>query len=438
MKIKILFLAPYNNQGIGWWDRKYALYFQHLPEEYFEKYFVCVCTEKKTAPQDTILLYEDEIVDFITEKWIEYVYFASAKISADTKSRVLDICTGLINVNFTPCYTTDPRILNLIISKTDYWKLMFMHKSLSNSYVVYNPIDVDNWVKLSAETDKDYRDRFAGKKYIIGRLARAEPSKWHFLMVATLLYLQKKSNYQYGFIFAGMPYLYRKFLRIVLNKEMYASILFLPELRALEDIGRFYRSIDLFWQTSRIGESFGNVIAEAFCFKVPVMTDFKGFYQNWHVTESLYDAQIELVDHKENGRYCVYPEKVMDVLDKHTHDDLLKLGLNWYQKAHSEYHVLHTGNTIARILYDEGRKKWIYNHDDTFENIAKIPWERDVERYKEIYLQKLTQCYAANEVGTYRRVSYYMQERLWRAGEYLYLSYRKFLQLVCKKNIESF
>ncbi|MBP6085909.1 hypothetical protein KA478_01695 [Patescibacteria group bacterium] len=53
-----------------------------------------------------------------------------------------------------------------------------------------------------------------------------------------------------------MPYLYRKVLKLLLRKKMYESIVFLPELRDLKDIASFYASIDIFWQTSRIGESF--------------------------------------------------------------------------------------------------------------------------------------------------------------------------------------
>jgi hypothetical protein len=49
-----------------------------------------------------------------------------------------------------------------------------------------------------------------------------------------------------------MPYLYRKVLKFLLNKKIYKNILFLPELRKLEDIAKFYQSIDIFWQTSWI------------------------------------------------------------------------------------------------------------------------------------------------------------------------------------------
>jgi glycosyltransferase involved in cell wall biosynthesis len=60
-----------------------------------------------------------------------------------------------------------------------------------------------------------------------------------------------------------MPWLYRKYISMFLSKEMQSCIINIPEQRKYEDIAEFYASIDIFWQASWIGESFGNVIAEA-------------------------------------------------------------------------------------------------------------------------------------------------------------------------------
>ncbi|MBP6085910.1 hypothetical protein KA478_01700 [Patescibacteria group bacterium] len=100
-------------------------------------------------------------------------------------------------MNFTTRYRKEPNLMNLIISKTDYWKLAFIHKELQNSFVVYNPIAVDNRIQLSHEAQPLHRKPLSDKKIVIGRLARAEPSKRHFHIIATLCYLQKHKNYQY-------------------------------------------------------------------------------------------------------------------------------------------------------------------------------------------------------------------------------------------------
>ncbi len=106
-------------------------------------------------------------------------------------------------------------------------------------------------------------------------MARAEPSKWHWLILATLKKLDKEKNYDYGFLFAGMPWIYRKWCQYCLSKKMNSCIITIPEQREHKDIAEFYASIDIFWQAAWIGESFGNVIAEASCFAKPSIVEYK-------------------------------------------------------------------------------------------------------------------------------------------------------------------
>ncbi len=441
MKIKIAFLAPYNNTWIGGGDRKYLIYFAWLDPEHFEKYFICVHNNTTTiAPQkaDEIVVSQLEALEFLEDKGIEFVYLAWAPLSAEVENVLLQKYICLYNVNFTTRYRKEPNLMNLIISKTDYWKLAFIHKELQNSFVVYNPIAVDNRIQLSHEAQPLHRKPLSDKKIVIGRLARAEPSKRHFHIIATLCYLQKHKNYQYWFIFAGMPYLYRKVLKLLLRKKMYESIVFLPELRDLKDIASFYASIDIFRQTSRIGESFWNVIAEAFCFKKPVITDFKDFYNDGHIRPALYDAQIELVDHGKNGWYCVYPEVLTWFLDQATPTTIQALWDNWYAKAKGIYNVIDTCRTLAKVIYNIGKQRGIYTTDQTFENIQEMPWEKELETYKEVYLERIKQCHEVNAVSTTRKILYTIQERIRRGIEYGYLAARKILLQYCKTNIEKF
>lgn len=439
MKIKIAFLWPYNNQWIGGWDRKFSIYYKNLHEDFFDKYFVYVVTDATLISTDNhneIFLTEDRLQDFFASKSINYIYFAWAKISEHIKESLLHHYYGLVNVNFTDCYTDNKKLLNLIISKTDYWKIRFIHGKLNNSYTVYNPIDFDNRVRLSQEIHENHRNYFHDKKCIIGRLGRAEPSKWHFLIISVLLKLQRQWNYSYGFVFAGMPLLYRKALKFLLNKKMYKSVLFLPELRKLEDISKFYHSIDIFWQTSWIWESFGNVIAEAFCFNVPVITDFKAFYRDGKVNKKLYDAQIELVDNEVNWWYCSYPDSVISFLENHDLAQLHHLWKSWYQKVQNVYNVKFTSNTMAKILYDFWRNHLSFNYDEKFENLLQIPWPKEVDNYREEYLKRLKTCYDCNPITLNKKFIYNFFANIWRSVEYSYLLYRKILKNIFKIDIE--
>jgi hypothetical protein len=50
---------------------------------------------------------------------------------------------------------------------TDYWKLRWIHGELSNSHVVYNPVDVELWKKEYGTSTGKYRASLQGKKLII-------------------------------------------------------------------------------------------------------------------------------------------------------------------------------------------------------------------------------------------------------------------------------
>lgn len=438
MKIRIAFLWNHNNQWIWGGDRKFGIYFRNLSEQYFDKYFVHLTTNTEFVQiiENEVILVEDELLPFLESKNIDYVYFSGAKISKNMEWEILKKYTWLINVNFTPCYSADPKKLNLIISKTDYWKLRWIHGELNNAHVVYNPIDFENWDNLAKTTMENYRDTFAWKKYILGRLARAEPSKWHFLILATLWKLDREKNYQYGFIFAGIPRLYRNWIEIFLSKKMRESILFLPELRKYEDIAKFYHSIDIFWQTSWIWESFGNVIAEAFCFKIPVITDFKHFYKNGKVNARLYDAQIELVDHKKNGAYCIYPESIICFLDTLTPRGLKAMWKSGYEKVKNIYNVRFTSDTMAKILYLDGRKRLWYEQDDNFEKLQQIPSDKEIQEYENEYIKRIDIWEEFNRISWLKKIGYSLFGNIWRGIEYVYLIIRVLLKKFVKVDIE--
>ncbi len=440
MKIKIAFIWSFGNAGIGWWDRKYELYFNSLPDIYFEKYFLYVTNTESICKDigERVVLLEEQIIPFLQEHAIEFTYFAWARLAPAVYDSISLCHNGLVNVNFTPCYDATGKTINLIISMTDYWKLKRLHKTLHNAYVVYNPINIDGRLALSETAEWKYRSHFSDKKLIVWRIWRAEPSKWHFLIVATLRQLQRKKNYNYGFVFAGMPYLYRKVLKLLLGKKMYESIVFLPELRELWDIATFYKSIDVFRQTSWIGESFGNVIAEAFCFKVPVITDYKEFYRDGRVHAEIYDAQIELVDHEVNGGYCKYPSSCIAFLDAHTLHDVHMLWENGYNKALKEYDSKDTAITLAKILYTIGREKWIYNANPTFDALQQKPSIQQVSKYNQVYFDKISTWKQNNLLSLQDEYIYRFMSSLWRWVEILYLFIRKVLKKYCKITIESF
>jgi glycosyltransferase involved in cell wall biosynthesis len=455
MKINIAVIGP--AEGIGGGNRKFRIYFKYLDESMFNKFYINLADKNSTLEKkskEEFDVSEDKLAQFMNQNNIDYIYVANnlkRNLAKGTYDELKELAPILKNVNFTGVYDPDPRVLNLIISKTDHLKIKLIHQRLGhklvNDYVVYNPIDFELWTKLSKDKKNNFKDFFKNKKVklIVGRMARAEPSKWEFLIVKTLLRLQKEKNYDYGFIFAGTCAFYRKFLKMTLNKKMLDNILFLPEQKKDEELARFYNSIDLFWQTSHIGESFGNVIAESFCFKVPVITDYKKFLQDdGSVASKKYDAQIEVVDHGKNGAYCNTPESIINFFrtaeTTQGKAKLKKMGENGYNKVKVMYDARIAGNTLARILYDhlrKGQSGQSMKKDAKFEKIKRIPSEKETTDFYGEYVQRLNTAVRNNQMTKKEKFRYNTEKKIWTFFENIYLIIRKLLRYV-KIDLEKF
>jgi len=431
VKINIVVLAP--AKGIGGGNRKFKIYYDNFDKKYFKKYYVFLDKNPEAFKKNkdgTFNIGLEKLQLFLDKKKADF-FFSGKKIPEKYYKKIKKNCFSIINVNFTYLYSKDPKEINMIISKTDYVKIKLINKKIQNSHVVYNPIDVKKWEDLRNNSQGKYKKYFKNKKikFVVGRLARAEPSKWNYLIIKTLLQMQKRKIYDYGFVFAGMSALYRKTLQLFLGEKMLSNILFLPELKKDKDLSNFYRSIDLFWQTSLIGESFGNVIAESFCFKVPVITDYKRFVRkNKRIDFWRYDAQIELVDDGKNGKYCNYPQKVIDFLKNTNSKKLRKMGENGLKKVRSEYDVRDTCKTFAKICYEYLRKTKNISRDKKFESIRKKPSEKEVRDFKKEYFKRISYAVNINKIKQSEKRAYKIQEWFWKKIELLYVAVRK----VCK------
>lgn len=433
-----------NKFTVGGGERKVQIYSQGLNKKYFEIYFVFLDDGLNVMKKDgdKFIVSKDKLVSFIKKNSIDIFYSFTAKLSNSLISEIKDSSIYINSVNFTPLYDSDLNSLNLIISKTDFLKIKDLNESkMNNAYVVYNPINTSKWIKLNSKSNS-YRNYFKNKniKFVVGRLGRAEPTKWSFLILATLFKLSKNKNYNYGFVFAGIPLLYRKFLNLLVSKRFKENILYLPQLVGDKDLAKFYNSIDLFWQTSYIGESFGNVIAESFCFKVPVITDFKNFYRsNGSVNPKWYNAQMELVDHNKNGFYVNYPSSIINCLDSLNLKKLNKLGTNGYNKALKNYDVKLACKTIEKVFFLEAKKRNLISKIPSYyEKLEMFPEINEVNSFKKEYFRKLKIAKNNNKISKLSYIFFKFFEKSWNFIEFSYVIIRKLLRKVFKFDLESF
>lgn len=428
-KINIAFLAP--PEGIGGGNRKFSIYYNHLSDKYFNKWYLYI-HKNPDAYIDVgggqYVIGTNKIINFIKKNRIDFFY-ACRPISLSLFTQIKKISYILKNVNGVVAYSSDKKVINLAISKVQYLQLKCIYPVLNNTFVVYNPIEINKWHKLSKKITSLYRKRLLNKKLIIGRLGRAEPNKWDFLIISTLRELDKQANYSYGYVFAGIPLLYRIALKLLLSKRMQNSIICLPELKEDRDIAQFYKTLDLFWQTSQAGESFGNVIAEAFCFGIPVMSDYKDFFKNnGRINIKVCNAQSELVDHGINGMICNYPSKIIEFLGNTDIRNLKIMGWRGFNKVKKKYDAKTAGMTMAKTLYSILRQNNQIKKNAKLEKLKKIPSDSEVLTYDLEYQHLLEKEIKANQVKQSEFLKYKIEEKIWHSIELVYLCIRKTLK----------
>lgn len=167
----------------------------------------------------------------------------------------------------------DKIIINSYAGYSDYLRKGFFKKKM---HIIRNGVDT-NYFKSNHVVRAEMRNRlgFSNDTILIGNVARLHPKKDHamFLHAARLLKAKKKNIH---FLCTGghsfMCNQYAEELKKLCNNlELNDVVHWLGDR---QDIPNFLNAIDIFTWTSRFGEGFPNVIAEAMACEVPcVVTD---------------------------------------------------------------------------------------------------------------------------------------------------------------------
>jgi len=174
------------------------------------------------------------------------------------------------------------------------------------------------------------------------------------------------------------------------------------------------------------------VIAEAFCFEIPVLTDYKDFFSNFEkndfrVNQKLYNAQSELVDHRKNGAIYIYPDKIIDFFEKASKKTLKRMGQQGRIKVKNNYDARIAGKTLAKILYEQLIKEKKIKKDSKFESIIQVPSEKEVSSFDKEYFKKLKEEINNNRITEKEFKKYKLEESIWLKIELVYLIMRKAL-----------
>lgn len=194
---------------------------------------------------------------------------------------------------------------------------------------LYNPVDF-------AEVDSS-RPAFSAT---IGRCSRADDQKWHDVCVNSLPKIFRRVP-QTRCLFQGATDRVKAKLTAL---GIDGRVQLLPPSLA---VGEFYRQLDVFVHGSRIGETFGCVIAEAMAHGIPVVTLSTP-------QRKKANAQAELVEHNVTGFVCRWQWQYAGAVIELLRDGELRtrFGRRSYEKARAQFDAAALSKKLEQLYVE--------------------------------------------------------------------------------------
>lgn len=168
-------------------------------------------------------------------------------------------------------------------------------------FVLYNPVDfqlIQNNLPSTEDTELLKEKYGLQGKFVVGRVGRADDSKFDLKTLDGFKsFTERVPNSM--FVLVGAT---KKMQMYAKKIGIFPKVLFLDPIIDFKLLIHHYKLFDCFLAISRIGESFGMVIAESMSCGVPVVTVS---------TPTRDNAQIELVDNMVNGVVTYYNAKMV-------------------------------------------------------------------------------------------------------------------------------
>jgi glycosyltransferase involved in cell wall biosynthesis len=216
--------------------------------------------------------------------------------------KVKNVFTKVVETNHfsRPVYDESYKAISLSmqLSQWGYWKYNRWMKNaayIPHVALVPNIINAKKFIAPSKENISAFRQLHGipADAFVAGRLGQAHPSKWDSRIFDVIEKTVKQENRIY-FFFVGLPAVMKKELEEK-SEFIKSRIKLIDSIHGDENLSLYYHSLNCFAHISKIGESFGFVLAEALMCKVPVITMLTPYHDN---------AQLEVVEHNYGG-LCV-------------------------------------------------------------------------------------------------------------------------------------
>jgi glycosyltransferase involved in cell wall biosynthesis len=195
--------------------------------------------------------------------------------------------------------------------------------------VLYNPVDFSELTSGSKAFN-----------FTIGRCSRPDDQKWHDVCLNSLPKVFRKVPQARCVIQGATERVKAKLSGLDLNGRVE---LFEPSIQVKD----FYRRLDIFIHGSRIGETFGCVIAEAMAYGIPVVTLSTP-------QRKKANAQAELVEHNVTGFVCRWQWQYACAVIELLRNEELRIAFSRrsYEKAREQFDASLLTKQLEQIYFD--------------------------------------------------------------------------------------
>lgn len=281
--------------------------------------------EKNLVECGIRVLHSFEELIHISKEWIaDVIHFHSHGLDYPTILHIKQIFPAALcceqNVFATPTIFGKEMDISFQLSTWCMWNYTNRKTShhISKVAILPNPINVENFFPISSQERMAFRDRYQipHSSIVLLRIGQPFEAKWNIKMIDIYRDLQKKYS-DLILVCVGAPDSL-KYEVSQLARDIRQGILFIDKIIGDTNLRQCYGAADIFLHMTRIGESFGIVLAEAILCGLPVVTLQTPYADN---------SQAEVVGHNIGGlvanRYTGVYEAVTLLLENRQLRNLL-------------------------------------------------------------------------------------------------------------------
>jgi glycosyltransferase involved in cell wall biosynthesis len=400
-KLKVMFVSYLC--GIS--ERSLQIIGEHMNKDFFDVHFciwgpggVRVNAIRKNFPVDVLNLDLSNFKEYV--KGVDLLFFVRSGGYNPYEAFMLREAKrtgvkGIIEWNVFGTYdpSKEARLIDyhLMVSKTSMLRYVkragiSVKEFLKIGKVLYYPIEIEkfNQFKPTKGEIDDLREKFGleQSEFVLGRFGRPDPTKFDRFPVDFMRILVKRLPSVRYLAVGGIP---KSIAKLIQKYSLDKYFLQTPLISDDRLLIKFYHLTNIIAHSSRIGESFGQAIAEGMAASKPVIVNSTPWADN---------AQIELVDNFLTGFVSINPESYAEaveylILNKNLAEQMGKRG---FEKAKKLFDAEIITKTLEKYMIETLLRKGIMLSQEMkeyAENICPVVSSNEIINYSNEYNRRL-------------------------------------------------